>query len=56
MGGRPRSVEGDPAFAEGDPCAVPAEEPSSGTSVTDPVALDGIPGLPGEAPAAPTAV
>ncbi|MER5520117.1 hypothetical protein [Streptomyces sp. NPDC002763] len=45
-----------PSSAEGEPLAAPAEEPSSGTSVTDPVGLDDVPGAPGAAPAAPTAV
>lgn len=50
------AVSAGPSPAGGDLCAVPAEEPSSGTSVTDPVGPDDVPGGPALAPAAPTAV
>ncbi|MEU9149369.1 hypothetical protein AB0D59_02155 [Streptomyces sp. NPDC048417] len=52
----PAAAAGRPSWAAGEPRVAPAGEPSSGTSVTDPVGLDDVPGAPGAVPAAPTAV
>jgi hypothetical protein len=52
----PAAAAGRPSSVEDEPSVAPDGEPSSGTSVTDPVGLDDVPGATGAVPAAPTAV